>query len=1515
MASIDNRIVHMEFDNASFERKIESTLASLASLDKALDFSNAQKNLADVSSAVEGVNFEGMAEGIDSIASKFSALGAIGFSVIQSLTQSILGFAKQFAGDLFGPIISGGLDRAKNIEQAQFMFRGLGLDVEQAMASAKAAVLGTAYGLDQAAKTAAQFGAAGVAVGQDMTDALRGVAGAAAMTGSSFSEIGYIFSGIAGAGKVNTQDLMQFATRGLNAAAAIGKAMGKTEQEIRDMVSNGELDFKTFATAMNVAFGEHATQANETFTGSVANMKAALSRLGASFFTPQLINFRDIFNTLTPKIDQFTAAIKPALDIFSLLSREVAGIAFKNILGLNFDSLKAAMPAVVTGMVNIFRTIQDIANIGKYAFQQIFPPGAVPLIQKVATAFANFSAHLTVTVDGMTRIKSIFVAVFSALSIGWEIVKEGAKFFFNLAKSIAGLFGSDVSNALEKVTTFITNLQGELVKGGGIKDFFSGLTAKMKGPIEFLGKAKDAITNLFGGFKKETADAVGNAAQTVSDRFSNLRDRLENFWDPFLKVAETVIGVIVKVGAALKTWFGDLINDIAAGMGEGDFSAVLDALNTGLLGAIALFLKKFLDNGLSLSLLPQIDGLKGVLDGLTGSLNAMQTKLKTDALLKIAEAVALLTVSVVALSLIDSAALTKALTAMAVGFAQLIASFAALEKLSVGPKGAVDFGAITTGLVILAGAMLVLSIAVKILSTIDWEGLAKGLGGVIVLLGALVLAVKPLSASSKGMFRAGLGIIEIAAGMVILAVAMKIMSTLSWEEMAKGLVGVAGGLGAVVLAMNLMPNKLAMVKAGASILAIAVALAVLGGAVHIFASLDWESLGKGLLGLAVSLGIVVLAIRLMPKDMGSSAAGILLVAVAIAAMAVAIKLIGGMSWESIAKGLIGIAVSMAILVGAALAMEAGIPGAAAMVVVAGALLVLSKVIKTIGKLSWEELIRGLVGLAAGIVIIAAAAILLTPAIPEILALGVALILLGAGIALIGAGAYLLARAFQVMTKTLVEATVAIPAMFEAIGDAIPAFLKGIAEGIVDVVKVIAKAAPIIAKALGTLLEHIINTLIVLTPKFGQLISAMLDEAIRIIWTYTQPLIDAGMHILLSFLQGISDNIEQIVTLVADIITKFLDGMTNETDRVVTSLVDLFTTFFLSTSEGLGEVAATIMVGSGQAFIQGFLDGAVNQLNGPVFTWITNLLGTVLSWIGDTSTWLLQKGIDIMVGLLNGIVSAAVGVYNFFTGLPGQIIGFFAGAIDWLAQAGSDILNGLKNGIEATGDTALHFLSTIHNKVWGFFSGAIDWLVDIGKDILEGLLNGMKSAWHKVEGFLGDITDAIPFKKGPPAKDKVMLVESGQLIMQGLHTGMQDGWSQVSTWLESLDPAQELNDSFGTSLSKTISDVAASLNDAPEFNPTITPILDLTKVAAEATKIGGYLDTSQLSSDASFQTAQVISSAELSKGDSSSTTTDATPTKEIQFNQVINAPTELSASDIYKQTRNQLTMAKEALSIP
>ena len=1510
MPSIDDRIVRMEFDNAAFERNVNSTIASLAALDKSMKFTEAQKGLSGLSEATSKFDMSHIASSLDNISDKFHTMGAIGFSVIESLTQSALGMAKRLGGDILGPIISGGTERAKNIEQAKFMFQGLGMDVEAGMASALAAVKGTAFGLDEAAKAAAQFGAAGVNTGDDLTAALRGVAGAAAMTGASFKEIAYVYAGSAGSGKVTNMDLLQFATRGLNAAAAVGKVMGKTEAQVHEMATAGTLDFKTFAAAMDTAFGAHATEANRTFSGALSNLHAAMSRLGAAFIAPELTNFRDIFNSLSPVIDKVTTALQPLFSTLNYLSTVITQQLTKSLDGISFDNLTKAMPNIQAGFVNIFKALQSIFIVGKQAFQNIFPPGTESIVVKLSQAFETFTSHLILSWSAASQLRGIFEGIFSALSIGWTVLKEGAKFIFDLGKSLLSLISPAIGGGISKIASGLVDLQKSLVQGGGIKDFFASLTEAMKKPLEYLGKIKNAISDFFSGFNIGASDRISDSFGRMGDRFKSIGDAVQ----PLKTALGKIMDVLGTIWDEIEKWFSELGKNMAKALNKGDFNAVLDALNTGLLGGIAVILGNWMKKGINIDLGTGMFAKIGQsFDALTGYLKTMQLQVKADIIMKIAEALALLTVSVVALSMIDSAALTKALAAMAVGFGELMGSFALLIKVTDSLKSAGTFIVISTGMIILSAAVLILAAAVKILSTMDWEGLVKGLGGVLVLLAGLSLAVKPLSENSKGMITAGLGIAAIGVGLVIIAGAMKIFATMSWEDMAKGLLGVASGLTAVVLAMNLLPKETSMVKAGLGIMGIATAMLVLAVSVKMFGNMSWGDLAKGLVGFAIALGGIILAVNLMPKDMGKSASGIVMVAGAVLIMAAAIKMLGNMSWENMAKGLLGVAAAMAILVVASMLMEGTLPGAAAMIIMAASLVILADVVKRMADLSWGDMLKGLLGIVLILGIIAAAAWALdaTGTVVLILALGAALVILGLGFALIGVGAYLLAQSFETLTNTIVSFGKSLPDVLEAVGRALPELFTGLAKGILDFIKVFVDAAPAIAKMLGVLLNSIIDTLVKIAPKLGKLIGELLDVIITVVREYFPQLVDLGLEMIMSLLQGISENIGPITTAVGDIITNFLTALDEQIPRIAEGVAHTIETAFTSAAEALGEIEGTLLLGVGIAFIDGLITGVTQQLTN-LDSLMGGIPGDVLTWIGDTFTTLINKGIDFIRGLITGITNFIGNVISFFQGLPGQIFGWIGNTFNTLISKGTELIAGFAQGVHDRFNSVLAWFGGLADTISGYFSGAAGWLIDAGKSIIEGLGKGIEKAWEGVKSFVGGLKDAIISLKGPPEDDAVLLVNNGMLIMQGLQKGMESEWANVETWLSNVDPAAALDKNLSSNMANVLSNVASQMSDMADFNPVITPVLDLTQVAAEATKIGGYISDQQVSPTYSYGQAQTIARTETAPADIS---TDTPATTGVNFNQVINSPTQLSESDIYKQTRNLITIAKEELSIP
>lgn len=322
---VDERVVEMRFENGQFEKGVAQSTESLNKLKKSLNLEGAAKGLENVNSVAKNTSgIESLAASLEKVERRFSTMGIVGMRVIENLTDSAMRFAKKTVSFVTGGIINGGKRRAMNLENANFQLQGL-LKNEEAVAAVMKnvsdAVDGTAYSLDAAAKVASQLAASGMKAGDQMFSALRGVAGVAAMTNSSYEDIGRIFTQVAGQGRIMGDQLLQLSGRGMNAAATLASYLTKigdgtkyTEAQIRDMVSKGQISFDTFAAAMDDAFGEHAKAANSTFEGALSNIKSALGRIGADFIKPLIAQngpFVNLFNAIRKKVNQIHEITKP----------------------------------------------------------------------------------------------------------------------------------------------------------------------------------------------------------------------------------------------------------------------------------------------------------------------------------------------------------------------------------------------------------------------------------------------------------------------------------------------------------------------------------------------------------------------------------------------------------------------------------------------------------------------------------------------------------------------------------------------------------------------------------------------------------------------------------------------------------------------------------------------------------------------------------------------------------------------------------------------------------------------------------------------------------------------------------------------------------------------------------------------------------------------------------------------------------------------------------------------------
>lgn len=593
MSTIDERIVRMQFDNAKFQSGISTTLASLSRLNEGLQFNNASKGFINIQNGIKKISFSSITDQLDGVKASMSALEVVGFTVIQRLTNKAMDAFGTVWANTIGQIKSGGISRAMNLEQAQFQLEGLGVQWSEIKGIINDAVTGTSYGLDAAAKVASQLVASNVSIiggsNSPMQKALNAVSGVAAMTSSSYEDIGRIFTTVAGQGRLMADQLNQIAARGLNAAAALAQYLHVSEAEVREMTSKGQISFDLFSEAMYSAYGEQAKKANETFTGALSNMKSALSRIGAEVASPGLTNLRDIFNTIRETINGIHEDLMPLINIIN---------EFQNTFTKGFVELFKTDESgnsfgrdIFGGVLNILTAIGNILFPLKDGFANLFPDELVAKWKEKASNFRKVTKEfLDNTNKDISDVlgKDVSGNVIQAMQQAYDIwvwgtygngedrVKALGDTYEETQEWVEKIVSGEITYyELEKMIAEKAAETSESMEGAAdsvelSKDKISGWVS-LRVALEAVKNIGEGIRNVF-TFVKQVARAAIDAFKEVFS-FGETATEIYDLSEKFKKFTESMImseKTIAKVQKAFKGLFAaaDIVRQVVVKLFE-----------------------------------------------------------------------------------------------------------------------------------------------------------------------------------------------------------------------------------------------------------------------------------------------------------------------------------------------------------------------------------------------------------------------------------------------------------------------------------------------------------------------------------------------------------------------------------------------------------------------------------------------------------------------------------------------------------------------------------------------------------------------------------------------------------------------------------------------------------------------------------------------------------------------------------------------------------------------------------
>lgn len=906
----------------------------------------------------------------------------------------------------------------------------------------------------------------------------------------------------------------------------------------------------------------------------------------------------------------------------------------------------------VSTVVDIVKTVitfvktagEKVKEFGKAAGEKFDFPGFElfhSFLERVHDRMAQIG-------DGAGKMKSGVIVAFEMMGEALEKCKflKVMEALWTAVKVIAGGIADAVGTMMGTLAEKLGNadFSGVLdilnsIAVGGIALSVSKFLKSVTEPLEGLNGVLEGVTGILDGVR-----GCFEAYQT------NLK-----------------AGTLLKIGAAIALLAGSIV---AISLIDSDkLSASLGAITVlfaNLLGAMAIFNKISSD---------------------TGKVSKACT-----AMIAMSVAVSILAGALKKVSDLDWGELARGL----VGIAGLTTIVVASSKAMASSQKQVMKGA--TSLIIFGAAIKILASACEDLSKLQWDELGRGLTGVGVLFAEIAVFLRVAKFNGK-MISTASGIVILSAAMKVLASACKAFGQMEWSEIGKGLAGIGGLLAELAVFTNLAGNAKHVMSTGVALIAIGAAMKIFASAVKDFGQLQWDEIGRGLTAMGGALAEVAIAVNLMPKNMIGIGTGLVIVGGALETIANCMSKFGGMQWEEIGRGLTVMGGALAELAISLNFMKGTLGGSAALLVASGALAVLAPVLSILGALSWEAIAKGLISIAGAFTIIGVAGAVLTPLVPTILALsgafaliGVGVLTIGAGLLAAGTGLSALAIGFTALATAGAAGATAIVAaltvIVTGIAGLIPAVLTKVGEGIIAICKVIAAGAPAIGEAVKAVVLTLIDVFVSCVPQLADGALQLVVGVLAALVTYTPQIVDLAFKFLIGILDGIASNLPSLIKAGVDVLVAFFAG-------IVDALRGIDTGALLKGIAGIGLLSAIMLALSATAsLVPGAMVGILGM--GAVVAEMALVLAAVglLSKLPGLS-WLIGEGGKLLQGIGTAIGQFVGGIVGgFMSGVSSQFpqigadLSTFMNNVQPFLQGASQIQPSMMDGVKALAETVL-----------------------------------------------------------------------------------------------------------------------------------------------------------------------------------------------------------------------------------
>lgn len=330
-------------------------------------------------------------------------------------------------------------------------------------------------------------------------------------------------------------------------------------------------------------------------------------------------------------------------------------------------------------------------------------------------------------------------------------------------------------------------------------------------------------------------------------------------------------------------------------------------------------------------------------------------------------------------------------------------------------------------------------------------------------------------------------------------------------------------------------------------------------------------------------------------------------------------------------------------------------------------------------------------------------------------------------------------------------------------------------------------------------------------KSGGLSAAMsamgdtLSQGISLIVSKLPEFMAAGVELLNSLMQGISENLPMLAEAAVDIVIQLGEFFIDNLPLLIEAGFEVITQLALGIGQSLPELIPHIV-----EVVLSIVEYLVNNVDMLVDAAVALITG-LAEGIVQATPILVEKTPEIIISLVQAIIAnlpqLAVAAFELLSALVNYVIqyifmldetankmmtmlgNYIAEKVTMLVSAGQKIVKAIVDAIKNKVTLLVSAVTEMVKKIKDEFTAKVNEFINIGRDIVEGIKIGFSNAWASMKewlkGMIGNIVTWAKEILGIGSPSKVMAKEVGHWIPAGIAQGIEGNVGVVTSAMNSV----------------------------------------------------------------------------------------------------------------------------------